>query len=91
MVQLSDAIGPTEVGVTPMTIPPGFVRVVPSPSHFSFESVPLSQWLPSHFFSLGPWTSPNGRLRDGPLSRAQGLVVPRGHFTSSRADSMSRA
>ncbi|KAI5081508.1 hypothetical protein GOP47_0004691 [Adiantum capillus-veneris] len=68
VVQLSFATGPVEVGETPMIIPPGFIRVVSPPSHFSSESdVPLSQWLPSHFFSLGPWRSPIGKLRDGPL------------------------
>lgn len=68
VVPASFATGPAEVRETPMMIPPGFVRAVSPPSHFSSESdVPLSQWLPSHFFSLGPWRSPNGRLRDGPL------------------------
>ena len=67
-VPASVATGRAEVGETPMMIPPGFVRAISPPSHFSSESdVPVSQWLPSHFFSLGPWRSPNGRLRDGPL------------------------
>lgn len=65
VVQLTETIGPLEVGELLVIPPPQFITAVSLPSHFAFECItPLSQWSPSHFFSLGSCRSQEGRLQD---------------------------